>query len=521
MKNKKPKPLQLGEEYICVDEDSIIAEMVNEMQEQMERMYANKKMLRQIHTKMHGCVKGRFNIESNLNESYKIGIFKNTKSFPCWVRFSNSQTKPQADKKKDIRGIAIKLLGVPGEKILNDKKNATTQDFLLMSSETFFSKNIKEFRGTLKSSTAKSKLKLTLYFANPKHWGLLKRLMGTFVKCKNPLAIPYWSTQPYQFGSLDKAVKYYLKPVETNVIVNQNTKEPNYLKTNLAQTLNNHAAKFDFFVQFQTNAVSMPIENPTIAWDSPYIKLATLEILPQEFCSNKQLEFGENLSFNSWHTLPEHKPLGSFNRARKRVYEAMSAFRHKANKIPDKEPIAESNFFEDILETSENIITKKIPSKRVLKRSAQITINCTKATAFQFISCNQEIPNWLKQYKSIPAAIYAETIKDTYNQPGAVRKVHFDHNESVIEELLSYNPNANYSYKITNFTSKLKHLTKAAYGQVWFNTINDKTHITWDYTFTYKNIFARILLSMVLTLAFKKFMQSSLKHAKQYIENGD
>ena len=49
---------------------------------------------------------------------------------------------------------------------------------------------------------------------------------------------------------------------------------------------------------------------------------------PQEVVFNtpEQMEFGDNLSFNIWHSLPEHRPLGSFNRARKRAYEALSKF---------------------------------------------------------------------------------------------------------------------------------------------------------------------------------------------------
>jgi len=513
--------LKLGQEYIAADEDAIINEMIQEMQAQMDRLYANKKMLRQIHTKMHGCVKAKFIIEPNLDAKYKVGVFKEPKTYASWVRFSNSQTQPKADKKKDIRGIAIKLMGVPGEKILNDKRHETTHDFLLMSSETFFSKNIKEFRGTLKASTSKSKLKLAVYFLNPKHWSILKRLMKTFVKCNNPLSIPYWSTQPYRFGQKNKAVKYFLKPSANNKYINENIKEPDYLKINMAQTLNNHAVKFDFYVQFQTDVISMPIENPTVPWTSEFVKLATLEIVPQQFDTNQQIKFGEDLSFNSWHALPEHRPLGSFNRARKRVYEYMSAYRHNKNDILEAEPKEDPSFFKDTYKHKAHTIPQEIPKKKILKRAAHVLVNCSKPIAFNFISSNNELPNWLKKHATIPAVINTEVIKGPYNQIGAKRKVFFDHKQSTIEELISYNPYANYAYKITEFNNSIKHFSKVAYGQLWFDTIDDKTRITWEYSFTYKNILARMILSIILTFVFKKFMQESLKHAKEYIENGD
>ncbi|MGB6268830.1 MAG: hypothetical protein WBF67_07435, partial [Olleya sp.] len=108
MTNRITNQLNIGEEYVSADEDLIIKEMIDEMEAQTNRLYADKKMLRQIHTKMHGCVKAKFIIEPKLENNLKVGVFKNAETFNCWVRFSNSQTKPQKDKKKDIRGIAIK-----------------------------------------------------------------------------------------------------------------------------------------------------------------------------------------------------------------------------------------------------------------------------------------------------------------------------------------------------------------------------------------------------------------------------
>ena len=45
--------------------------------------------------------------------------------------------------------------------------------------------------------------------------------------------------------------------------------------------------------------------------------------------------FCENLKFSPWHTLPEHQPLGRINRARQKIYEAVSDYRHKRNGVSD------------------------------------------------------------------------------------------------------------------------------------------------------------------------------------------
>jgi hypothetical protein len=511
----------IGHEYPSSNEETIIAKMVNELKSQLDRLYRGKKMLRQIHTRMHGCVKAAFTIEPNLPNNLRVGVFSQPKTFHAWVRFSNAATKPKPDKKKDVRGIAIKLMEVPGEKILNEAHLQNTQDFLLMNKETFFSKNLEQFSGLLSAFTTPNKLKVIAYLINPLHWGLLKKVTQSNTLCNNPAELNYYSTQPYQFGSINSAVKYYLKPWPSNNLIIENKSDPYYLRYNLAQTLNNNELKFDFYIQQQTDAEAMPIEDPTIPWDAQFIKLATLTIPPQIFDSNEQFEFGDNLSFNSWHSLPEHRPLGSFNRARKRVYEALSAYRHKKNGIPMVEPQDSPDFLPKNNNVTNNTIDEKVPIKKVLVKKACVIVNCSKQTAFEYISSNTELPNWLKKSGPIKGDLSVTVIKGPYNFVGAQRLIIFTDKSTVQEELISYHPFANYAYKITNFGNFFKRLTKIAFGQFWFDTVEDKTRITWVYSYTYKNIFARLIIWLFNLLFFKKFMQRDLNNAKAQIENGD
>jgi hypothetical protein len=511
----------LGQEYVQPNEDAIIAEMVNELEAQLDRLYADKKMLRQIHTKMHGCVKASFTVENNLTAEQQVGVFKPGTNYKAWVRFSNASTKPQSDKKKDVRGAAIKLMNVPGEKILNDEHLQQTQDFLLMNSETFFSTSIKEFRELLKAATAKSKLKLLIFALNPLHWGLLKRVKQSLKADNNMLGTTYWSTQPYQYGSTNQAVKYKLAPSSQNYLVNENTSDYNYLSYNLAHTLNGQGVYFDFLAQWQTNAETMPIENPTVAWTSPFIKLATLYIPPQIFNSPEQMEFGDNLSFNSWHCLPEHRPLGSFNRARRRVYEALSEYRHKKNEIPMQEPTADNDFLQNTLPVQSYANDIKLPASGLIKTSAQTIIKCNAQTAFDYISSSTELTNWMKKVGAVQGCKVVEIIQAPYNQVGAKRKVIFNDNSSVVEQLLSFHPYAHYSYQVTKFSNFFKHLCSKAYGQVWIDAVDDKTRVNWVYAYTSKNILVRPIVWLFTKIVFKKFMKTCLHNAQQQIEAGD
>jgi hypothetical protein len=48
--------------------------------------------------------------------------------------------------------------------------------------------------------------------------------------------------------------------------------------------------------------------------------------------------FAENAYFAAWHSLPEHRPLGNINRARRFAYDQLSKFRLMRNKLPRLEP---------------------------------------------------------------------------------------------------------------------------------------------------------------------------------------
>ena len=77
----------------------------------------------------------------------------------------------------------------------------------------------------------------------------------------------------------------------------------------------------------------MPVEDPTVEWTSDPIRLATLTIHPQQFDTPERAVFFENLSYNPWNSLPEHRPLGGVNRGRKVAYADSSELRHKTTGI--------------------------------------------------------------------------------------------------------------------------------------------------------------------------------------------
>jgi hypothetical protein len=71
---------------------------------------------------------------------------------------------------------------------------------------------------------------------------------------------------------------------------------------------------------------------------SPYVPVATLRLPAQRFDTDAQLAFADVLRYNPWHSLPEHRPLGNSNRARRRMYEELAELRQAMNAVPHVEP---------------------------------------------------------------------------------------------------------------------------------------------------------------------------------------
>jgi hypothetical protein len=76
----------------------------------------------------------------------------------------------------------------------------------------------------------------------------------------------------------------------------------------------------------------MPIEDASVAWpenESPYRTVAHLLLPRLEIELLRQEDAYKNLSFDVWHALATHRPLGGINRVRRRAYALSSAWRRQ------------------------------------------------------------------------------------------------------------------------------------------------------------------------------------------------
>jgi len=130
------------------------------------------------------------------------------------------------------------------------------------------------------------------------------------------------------------AVKYSVKPCAKLDTHPDNAGSADFLSSAMAEQLSESPACFDFMVQFQKDPQDMPIENAARRWNedqSPFQNVAKIVIKQQDFNTPKQQTACEEMSFNPWQSLADHRPLGEINRLRKAIYSEMGAFRFKEN----------------------------------------------------------------------------------------------------------------------------------------------------------------------------------------------
>ena len=326
----------LGEEYEPPGEQQHIDSLIHRLRAKMERDYAGGRVLRDAHPKMHGCVRGEFSIEPGLPEDLRVGIFAAPRTYPAWIRFSNQNNTVAPDSKGDIRGAAIKLMGVPGPKLQAESPDEATHDFILISEDRFVTQDVAQFDGLVGALTGGPLRMVWFFLCHPR---AARNLRVSLKRCRQLLAIRYFSVVPYAWGS--HAVKYCLTPHEAADTTAPDTSAPDYLRAAMVERLGRGRAVFDFAVQLQADPVAMPVEDPGVRWDetvSPFRKVATVTIPPQQFDTPARREFGDNLSFNPWRCLVAHRPLGGISRARRQVYQALSLFRHGRNHASQVEP---------------------------------------------------------------------------------------------------------------------------------------------------------------------------------------
>jgi hypothetical protein len=118
------------------DEDELITRTVKALRRGHEQAYKRYKPgVRDQHAKTHGVLRGELTVYPDLASHLRQGLFATPATYPVIARISTAGGEIRSDQVHELRGMAIKVLGVHGPKVLPED-DGVTQDFLLVRRPT-------------------------------------------------------------------------------------------------------------------------------------------------------------------------------------------------------------------------------------------------------------------------------------------------------------------------------------------------------------------------------------------------
>ena len=339
--------LHLAEERLLPGEKEFVDSIIASFNQQMRALWKPGGFERGGNTKTQGIVRAEFIVHDDLPPALRHGIYAQPRSYPAWVRFSGPgpYVTPDIDD-VGFMSISVKLMDVPGPKLMDEEK--FTQDMFGVSPPTFVTPDVRANAQLQLESVKNAQI---FYFLNLHRPHLLDLVMqGLWIKTQSsPFEAPYFSCVPYLLGE-GQAMQYsfWPKTAKRTPIPRLPLRPPDdYLRAAMIAALGAGDVELDVRLQLQTDPHLMPIENAAVLWPerlSPRLSAATLRIPRQQFDSPAQMEFAKRLSYNPWHSIAEHRPLGNQSRARKRMYYELSKLRHEMNAVPHFEPRGDEVF---------------------------------------------------------------------------------------------------------------------------------------------------------------------------------
>ena len=345
---KRPNDgLKIAEEKSMPGEEEYLDSIVSSFTKQMHLLWKSGAFERGGNTKTHGIVRGEFIVHQDLPPALRHGIYAEPKTYRAWVRFSGPGPYITPDiEDVGFMSISIKLMGVPGPKLMDDEK--LTQDMFGVSTPTFVTPDTKANAQLQIESVKNAQIFYFLNFRRPHVLDLI--MQSLWIKTQSsPLEAPYFSCVPYLLGE-GQAMQYSIWPKsrkKTRIPRLPFRPPDDYLREAMIASLAEGDVELDVRLQLQTEPHLMPIENNAVLWPerlSPRVSAATLRLPRQKFDSPSQMEFAKRLSYNPWHCLPEHRPLGNQSRARHRMYSELSRLRQRMNAVSHYEPTGEEVF---------------------------------------------------------------------------------------------------------------------------------------------------------------------------------
>src|SRR5262245_8394558 len=121
-----------GLESIKADESALTNDILKAMAATSQKTFdLRRHAFRDVFAKSNGFLKGELTVSADLPEQMRQGVFAHAATYPAVIRLSSNPGDVVSDTIPEARGMAIKLIGVEGARLLpND--TSKNQDFLLI-----------------------------------------------------------------------------------------------------------------------------------------------------------------------------------------------------------------------------------------------------------------------------------------------------------------------------------------------------------------------------------------------------
>lgn len=290
-----------------------------EIQARKSKKYGNG---RGLHRKQLTAARGSLQVQGGLPEFAAQGLFARAGHFDALVRLSNGGMDKASDRKPDIRGFALSILGVHGNSALGNGP-AKSQDFALINHEKFAFTKSAEFVDFVVAASHGGGALIKFMVQRYGVVGAVKQIAKSVKTFGRPFggfaSNPVYSAAPIACGPY--AVRVRLLPDASNGA--SVDKAPDSWGAEFSQRLGQQDLHWDLQLQPFVNEATTPIEDASIDWPTAYTTVARLTLPRQDCTADADLARQvEAAVFDPWQALAEHRPLGDVMRARKVVYYA-------------------------------------------------------------------------------------------------------------------------------------------------------------------------------------------------------
>jgi len=254
--------------------------------------------VRSVHAKSHGLLEGMLALFDGLPAELAQGIAARRGHHKVVLRISTNAGDILPDSVSLPRGMAIKILGVEGER-LPGSEDASTQDIIMVNGPAFSAPRAKDFLANLKllakttDKAERSKKALSAVLRGTE--AVIEALGGESAKIKqlgghpvtHPLGETFYSQTAFRFG--DHIAKFSLGPVSPHLVALKDQPvdlagRDNGLREEVNAVIAAHGAEWELRVQLCTDLEAMPVEDATVVWDeaeSPFRAIGRIVVEPQ------------------------------------------------------------------------------------------------------------------------------------------------------------------------------------------------------------------------------------------------